>query len=182
MSLCYVTLGSIFLAKGEKYELDLAISHPGFAMDHAQNDLALLRTKKAIKFNNFVRPISIRSSPVAEGTNVVASGWGSTEDAPVSNVLQFLHFQTISNSDCTLIMPDSDRSHVYHNSLCIVPSESFGTGVCNGDSGGSLTLNGQLVGVASWISVYCGSPFPDVYTQVYNYQGWIEGEMNRNSN
>lgn len=151
-------------------------------MDHARNDLALLRTKKVIKFNKFVRPISIRSFPVGAGENVVASGWGRTENALESTVLQFLHFQTISNSDCALIMPESDRSNVYHGSLCIVPSETFGSGVCNGDSGGSLTLNGQLVGVASWISVYCGSPFPDVYTQVYGFQGWIEGEMKKNAN
>ena len=47
-----------------------------------------------------------------------------------------------------------------------------------GDSGGPLVVNGQLVGVASWVDQPCGKGTPDVYTKVFSYRSFIESAMN----
>jgi len=46
--------------------------------------------------------------------------------------------------------------------------------VCQGDSGGGLTCDGKLVGLASF-GVQCGLQiyFPGVFVNVYYYKDWI---------
>lgn len=50
------------------------------------------------------------------------------------------------------------------------------------DSGGPLTCNGKLVGLASF-GVRCSYSinFPGVHTNVFYYKSWIEEEISRNS-
>lgn len=179
LAFVYVTVGSIHLMQGEMYDIDMMKPHPGFSFTATKNDIALLRTKKVIQFTKFVSPIAIRCRPVGAGQDAIASGWGRTQNAVLAPILQFEHFKTLSLDDCVSRMTDPVKVHVHNSSLCIVEETPSGKGVCNGDSGGPLVVHGKLVGVASWISDYCGSPKPNVYTKVYEYQDWIDEEMEK---
>lgn len=165
--------------KGDSLGVDQVVIHPGFDFDKKQHDLALMRTKKSMKFNSLVRPISIRSSFLGPNEVAVASGWGFTAvDGPKANALQFLHFKTITNEECLELIPEEDKHSVHKGSLCITQLGQ-GRGICSGDSGGPLTVNDELVGVASWVSSYCGSDDPDVYTRVSDYLNWIEEHITK---
>lgn len=48
-------------------------------------------------------------------------------------------------------------------------------GVCNGDSGGPLMVNGVQVGIVSWTKRPCADPkHADVYTFTVYYLDWIK--------
>lgn len=48
-----------------------------------------------------------------------------------------------------------------------------GIGSCNNDSGGPLTLNGELLGIVSFGKECAGPDFPEVYTRVSHYMDFI---------
>lgn len=71
----------------------------------------------------------------------VASGWGNTvTGGGAPNTLQYLNVRTITNTECrNLHSSTGNAAAVYDNVICTyMPS---GKGMCNGDSGGNLTLN-----------------------------------------
>ena len=71
---------------GQRLEFTNIIQHPQFRMN-VENavrvsslfrapDLALLRTKKPIKFSDFVNKVNLPTHDVQPGTEAVMSGWG----------------------------------------------------------------------------------------------------------
>lgn len=61
---------------------------------------------------------------------------------------------------------------VHNSTVCTF--RPAGRGTCHGDSGGPLIAGGELVGIASWVQLPCGSPFPDGFTRVSSFIDWIE--------
>jgi len=44
-------------------------------------DIAVVRLPRPLTFNNYVQPVCIPSTPIANGTNCVITGWGRTQSA-----------------------------------------------------------------------------------------------------
>ena len=42
-------------------------------------DVAIIRLLAPLKFNDYVQPICLPSSPVPDGTDCIATGWGTTQ-------------------------------------------------------------------------------------------------------
>ena len=42
-------------------------------------DIAIIRLSTPLRFNDYVMPVCLTSSPVDAGTNCIATGWGSTK-------------------------------------------------------------------------------------------------------
>ena len=47
-------------------------------------DVAIIRLPRPLTFNDYVQPICLPSSPVAVGTNCVATGWGETRGKQIT--------------------------------------------------------------------------------------------------
>ena len=65
-----------------KYKLELIHQHPDYNCDTNDNDLALLKTKKPIKFDENVKALSIEGTPVLHDDgkpSCYVTGWGSTQ-------------------------------------------------------------------------------------------------------
>lgn len=62
------------------------------------------------------------------------------------------------------------------NENIVCTSNPNGRGLCAGDAGNGLIVNGTLVAVSSWTNG-CGKGFPDVHTKVYPYLNWILTEL-----
>ncbi|XP_046467032.1 trypsin zeta isoform X2 [Neodiprion pinetum] len=89
---------------------------------------------------------------------------------------KLLQRATIEISDqeyCTAIYHETFNMEVDDTQVCAdVPGG--GKGSCHGDSGGPLTVNGELTGLVSWANGCAREGYPTVYTRVSQFLDWIE--------
>lgn len=75
-----------------------------------------------------------------------------------------------------MIMADAQCQRQAH--IPVIPRVQFcalagkGRGICFGDNGSPLILNGRLIGLVS-SAVPCARGVPDVYTRVSTFAAWI---------
>lgn len=77
----YATVGEVNLKNKQAYRLKIfkIRVHPDFDLEFTWNDIALLQTKRKIKFSEIVQPISLPTVDVQGGLSVIVSGFGYTE-------------------------------------------------------------------------------------------------------
>ncbi|XP_049829584.1 prostatic glandular kallikrein-6-like [Schistocerca gregaria] len=155
------------------------IRHPSYQEDFnvAINDVTIFQLKTSLSLGGNVQAIPLptsRSVPSA-GSSATLSGWGSTStrigmfpDMP--DILQWVDVTAISNTECAQLVPDSP---VNDNNVCTGPVDGS-ISACTGDSGGPLTQDGTLIGIASWGIWPCGTVgAPSVFTRVAAYTHFI---------
>ena len=98
-------------------DIDLIIKHESFNASSIDNDIALIKTKQKITFNQYVQPVCVPGANFSypAGKAAFISGWGSTEkvipdlgnalrkkkqprDSP--NVLQAAKVPLVNTTDC----------------------------------------------------------------------------------
>ncbi|XP_053674475.1 transmembrane protease serine 9-like [Anopheles nili] len=152
--------------------------HPSYNPTLIRNDIATVRLNTPAVFNDRVQPIDLpalsddRTFAGLEGT---ASGFGRTSDAlpGASPVIMFTRNPVMSNAACVSawnIILVSDQN------VCL--DATGGRSVCNGDSGGPLSVqdggNSLEVGIASFVSAQgCASGIPSVWVRVSFYRDFI---------
>ena len=135
-------------------EVDIArvVNHPAFTQDPvAVNDLAVVKLVRPVSFTDYIRPIclvpgdieKVTEFPTAEEFTV--AGWGRTERARSSALLQYTHLQGVTAEACSLqysqagargqLGPLSELL-IRESQICAQGDE--GTDSCSGDSGGPL--------------------------------------------
>ncbi|XP_075748996.1 trypsin-1-like [Rhipicephalus microplus] len=148
------------------------IPHPGYG--RLQRDLALLRLAKRLRRSPHVRPACLAPTSLRPLSNLscAVSGWGNEHtQGTTADILNKLRVPLRPLSDCRFIY--DVPIGLWH--LC---GGSPGRGVCYGDSGGPLSCqlsDGRwyVLGVASFGSGCARSTYPDVYTRVHYFAGWI---------
>ncbi|XP_015037024.2 chymotrypsin-1-like [Drosophila pseudoobscura] len=163
-----------------RYKVKYMTAHCRYELDVHEDDVGLLRVTTAIKFGQFVQPITIDWRPVAAGSKLLTTGWGATSYVEISNesapieeypqILQKLTMTAISLEECQGYYKNNDGTGgVDYGGLCAF----FAGGTCSGDSGGPLVLNGRLVGVVSY-GLDCGDDIPDVFASMWMYYDYIQ--------
>ncbi|XP_015126441.1 uncharacterized protein LOC107048006 [Diachasma alloeum] len=155
---------------GKTYTVDKIELHPEY-IDQAgspPNDIAIIRVKETITLDQNTKKIDLVTAEPKADASVVVSGWGlrSSRSRLTSTELYTVKIKVVSPSACR-------KSHarvIKNTHVCAYGS--VGHGVCMGDSGGPLALNGQLAGLVSF-GLPCAIGHPDVYTSVYHYRDWI---------
>ncbi|XP_012529670.2 chymotrypsin-2 [Monomorium pharaonis] len=139
------------------------------------NDIALLKVKIPFVISATVAYVSLLPKDYVVKANdiAVASGWGDiVENGPSTNKLQRVNILIADQESCRSIYK-KEGYNVYPTQICAY-DPSVEKGICNGDSGGPLTVNGKLIGLVSW-SLGCAKiKYPAVYTRVVSYLDWIE--------
>ncbi|XP_072384687.1 trypsin-3-like isoform X2 [Diabrotica undecimpunctata] len=149
-------------------------THENYSVDDADKnkvkahyDIAFVKLEEEVKFSKKIRPIKLpkQDAKVPEGTPLIAVGWAkTTPDGSTSKVLRETKLAASKNAR---LCGSDDK-------LCAADKKS---GVCEGDSGGPLELNGTLVGIVSFGEHDCvKSDEPSVYVNVAFFRTWIKNE------
>ncbi|XP_031781466.1 serine protease 64 isoform X1 [Nasonia vitripennis] len=156
------------MEKGQQREVEKIIVHSDYNSNTIDNDIALLKLAKPIKFNAKQKPIAITTTPPKAGQTIKISGFGYiAEGGPDSPLLKAALAPVVSRKKCQEAYSDDD---ITENMFC---AGKGATDNCEGDSGGPAVIDNKLVGIISW-GYECGSPKnPGVYTQIYRYRKWI---------
>lgn len=161
-------------AGGDSYDVEELIAHKGFDMFRLHNDIALVKVSSSISFNAKVQPIDMDREDIGADEDLVLSGWGTTSyPGNTPNDLQFIKLISILSNDCNQRHQSTGIS-VDNTQICTLTKS--GEGACHGDSGGPLTHNGKVAGIVSW-GRPCAIGFPDVFTRVSSYAGWVDENM-----
>ncbi|XP_031331648.1 chymotrypsin-1-like [Photinus pyralis] len=155
------------------YTVREAIIHEDFQLFLMNDDIAILKLNEKIIFNDRIQPVGLTEVYPPPGTNCTLTGWGSTVYpwTEFPDQLQHIRLKTISLEECKRKLP-LNALPVGQEQICTLTKT--GEGACGGDSGGPLVDNasGGQIGVISW-GYSCALGWPDIYTNVYAYRGWI---------
>ncbi|XP_073700922.1 mast cell protease 1A-like [Garra rufa] len=148
------------------------IPHPNYSpLCLIGNDIMLLRLKKKVKLNNYVKWISLPKQGEDVNANTLCSvaGWGRLSiNGPASDCLLEANMTIIDNTECKCRWRDDYKAS---QMIC-----AYGDGgSCSGDSGGPLVCGNIAVGVTSFVDKErCNSPkLPNVYTKISAFLPWI---------
>ncbi|KAJ2509772.1 hypothetical protein GGI11_005742 [Coemansia sp. RSA 2049] len=131
-----VGVGSVENAQTTTYAVSKVHVHPDLNLDYFDNDIALLKLKKKLKYGSAVQPIRIDTGVVTDGLTVTGVGWGKTslESQTTAATLQQVDLQTGNEGLCKQIRSEFDSNDGDY--ICVTTPE--GRDTCSGDSGGPL--------------------------------------------
>ncbi|GMF28167.1 unnamed protein product [Phytophthora lilii] len=144
--------------------------HPLYKKKEHLYDVGLLKLEKPVK-RKTAKLCAVDGSNNKVGTMATVLGWGKTEESgdDTSPILQQLTIPVISNAECGKFKKYIGR--VTDGMLCA--GTGNGKDTCNGDSGGPLLVNGDiLIGCVSWGSK-CGEQ-AGIYTRLTYVMDYIE--------
>lgn len=145
-------------------------------------DIALLRLRSDILWNEFVWPVCFpsRESGNFSGHDAIVIGWGklSEKSEDFSSELQKVKLTIIDNKVCQNWFRQAGREMQIDDRIICAGFKNGGKDACHGDSGGPLLsrINGQyaVVGVVS-TGIGCARPLlPGLYSRVSSYINWVE--------
>lgn len=150
--------------------------HPEFRKDTYQNDIALLRMSRRVRFSENIRPICLPKSPDESFLGKLATvvGWGTLSfGGPSSSILRQVSLPVWDNSECK-----SKFTQAIPKIFLCAGTRDGGHDACQGDSGGPLMVEGEstqwtLIGVVSWGIKCAEKGLPGVYTRITEFLGWI---------
>ncbi|KAF2896948.1 hypothetical protein ILUMI_09228 [Ignelater luminosus] len=157
------------------------IVHGNYSSLNRNNDIALLRLEEDVEFTDFIHPICLPPENLPypkEGSDLVVSGWGTTNEDIKSDIKLKARVPFVSNEKCQEALNNSD---IHSNTICAGGVD--GRDACQGDAGGPLMrwffyaaesrIQWYQEGIVSY-GADCGRVgYPGVYTKVREYVSWI---------
>lgn len=100
-------------------------------------------------------------------TSAWVAGWGIADNAPTgSTTLLTGHVSVSTPPECRAIGAP-------WGTICATLPDTLEPSACNGDSGGPLETNDELIGLVSFGPTDCDNSAPTAYTHVGSYYPWI---------
>ncbi|KAK2726679.1 brachyurin-like [Artemia franciscana] len=153
------------------------IEHERWSSLFLVNDISIIKLPTVVSFNERISPVCLPTWLDALndfiGVTATPTGWGRTSgSSSISSTLQEVTVPVMANSECNKFYGTIQTEHI-----CI--DSNGGMGTCNGDSGGPLNYDSgegvwKSLGITSFGSSFgCEAGFPDAFTRVTSYLGWI---------
>ncbi|KAG7307935.1 hypothetical protein JYU34_006551 [Plutella xylostella] len=164
------------------------ILHPNFNRVTMENDIALLRLQLNVEESQTIQYASIPGPNYVLADNFALTAIGVGRRAPGDirpAKLQSVRLNLINRELCAARYAVLQAEPGYENwptvtntMVCTAVLDQPGIGTCQGDNGGPITAQGNVVyGVASW-QYSCGSDiFPSVNTWVSPFSNWIQANV-----
>ncbi|XP_065345114.1 trypsin-6-like [Cloeon dipterum] len=172
-----ISTGTIdILNPGIVYEVGLIRNHPDYQQYSNSNDIALLKTRFDINFNDFTKSIPLTDDPISAYNKGELAGWGLDhyEAALYSKHLRITEMTVMDSEVCRSLFSQKNVP-LGGDQFC---AGSAITGACRGDEGGGFVSRKQnsdeslLVGLIS--DNFCSlNNFPTAFTDVYFHREWI---------
>ncbi|XP_020625538.1 testisin-like [Orbicella faveolata] len=203
-----LTVGEYDRSKADGTEqvipIDQIFTHPDYKPQETgyDYDVALIKLKEPITFNDDVRPVCLPTMDFPPGTNCYVTGWGATREGgnvaqvnmtcihhihdkdihSLRKILQQAQVPLVPRDTCQLAYSDL-QSSITERMRCAGFSQG-GVDACTGDSGGPLVCPSNnkwyLVGIVSW-GFGCARPNRfGVYSDVLVLKSWVQETMNPN--
>ncbi|XP_070502423.1 trypsin alpha-4-like [Chironomus tepperi] len=156
---------------GTTHATERIVNHPNYSSITLANDVSLVRSATDFVESSTVRFIQLEPNFISTAFPATASGWGQTSNpGSAAEHLQYLIVEAITNEECRSRLSLTNAARIGETTLCV--SSPNGQGLCMGDSGGPLTVNGRLVGAVSW-GVPCGTAAPDMFARISAVHAWL---------
>ncbi|XP_051994118.1 transmembrane protease serine 3 [Xyrauchen texanus] len=162
----------------EALSVEKIIYHTSYNPEGLNYDIALIKLKLPLSFNDQVVPICLPGygETFEAGQMCLISGWGATQDGGEASIsLHTAQVPLLSSGECRRLVSLSSWD------ICAGYLKG-GAGTCQGDSGGHLACRGSLwtlVGAAS-SAQSCGKENkPGVYTSITQALMWIHQQMEK---
>ena len=183
-------------SKGQKIDVSEVILHPSYDPDREvatyDNDIAILKLKEPLTFNDNVRPARLPDAtlnPEFKEEFAYVSGWGTTSrGGSTSKDLKFVSVPILEINKCVNLNPIYTPSEITTNMICAGDLKDGGEDSCQGDSGGPMVIQytdsddtAIIYGVVSWGNGCAEQNGPGMYARVSNYNSWILTNMNKQS-
>lgn len=147
--------------------------HEDYLGGVAPFDIALILVEPGFVYNSWVGPIALPTQDHDHVGDVTLHGWGSISTTNIPNMpanLQTVVKPVLTLADCAEAFGESP---LHETNVCTGPL-SGGISACSGDSGGPISQDGEIVGIASWTVIPCGQAnAPTVYVKVSSFVDWI---------
>ncbi|XP_047037275.1 venom protease-like isoform X1 [Helicoverpa zea] len=166
------------------YKIKRIVIHPEYKAPSKYHDIALLETENEINFGHDLLPACLRIDDEETSTGE-AAGWGRLGyRQALADTLQVVHLSAFSEAECSSLYPPHRllaRGYDHEKQMCFGSVRGEVIDTCEGDSGGPLQYNKDLIrclfhiiGVTSY-GKDCGIPgSAGMYTRVSHYVPWIE--------
>ena len=165
----HLVVGSTHLSNGTKINITTIKVHPDFDQKNLHNDIALVKPQKEFTFGDNLKPAEV--SKISVNSSGVVVGWDENRDEA-----EFINVRILSSEECEKLEEDAnDREKSSSGQVC--GYGGVGVGLCFGDWGNPLMVEGKLVALASYSVESCGLGFPDMYTDVSYHWDWIKKNM-----
>uniref|UniRef100_A0A8D8VRP7 Plasma kallikrein n=1 Tax=Cacopsylla melanoneura TaxID=428564 RepID=A0A8D8VRP7_9HEMI len=185
-----VIVGKHNLNGVDKFEQTLkvekAVLHHRFRKDGTHsNDIAVIKVRGSIGFNQYVQPICIpEHDNVAASDWCVVTGWGAQNAEQIDDISNTLRAATVKIIDQNTCRSSAVYGNSHQNILDSMLCAGYlngGIDACGGDSGGPLACKtgGRFVlsGIVSWGDGCAKKNKPGVYTRVSYYAKWINEKL-----
>lgn len=159
----------------QKVGVSQVIIHPNYDSSTYQNDIALLKLKHGLTFNEFVQPIQMPPTNAVLSGSCMVAGWGANVELgnPV-NIPRKVYLPIWSDEQCRGVYSVEE----VHETMVCAGYEEGGKDSCHTDSGGPLTCYNDnthfLGGVVSWGYGCARANCPGVYTELVHFLPWIK--------
>uniref|UniRef100_A0A8C6QBS2 Kallikrein related-peptidase 6 n=1 Tax=Nannospalax galili TaxID=1026970 RepID=A0A8C6QBS2_NANGA len=176
-----VYLGKHNLRQRENFQKRISVNrtvvHPHYNPTTHDNDIMMVRLRFPARLSKTIQPLPLKRDCSQENPSCRILGWGKMRDGDFPDTIQCAEVQLVPHEECERAYPGK----ITQNMLC-AGDRRDGNDSCQGDSGGPLVCGDHLRGLVSWGNIPCGSKTkPGVYTDVCNYDKWIQNTIGHNA-
>ncbi|WP_434587097.1 S1 family serine peptidase [Streptomyces sp. A5-4] len=163
----------------QTHQVSTVKRYAGYNSVTKAGDVAILKLGTMVSVGNGVQFAKLATSNPAPGTMATVTGWGRLReldtDLPTAQHTVQVPITTAAACQAAYPNPNDGGTVLDTGSMLCAGPAAGGQGICKGDSGDPLVVNGTVVGIVSWARGCAEPNSPGVYSSIAHYHSWLQG-------